>query len=165
MANYETLRKRAKYTGSRKAKNAEKRLAEKQEPALMPVPIEQFGHDHWSTFGYLETCVVDDGGVVDKVRLRCIHARHPYGAHRGGDATRYPTRLRGGVELAHHDDWDCLEDFEAAGLCENNGTGTYPVFALTPLGREIAGKLRAHKARGGQWREFAWPETLEQKET
>lgn len=160
MANYATLRKRAKYTGSRKAKSAEKKLDAKREPAMAPVPIEQFGHDHWSTFGYLETRIVDYGGVVDKHHLRCVHRRHPHRAHDGGDATKHPTRLRGDVTLAYHDDWDCLDDFEVAGLVETSGTGLHPVFALTELGHEIAGKLRAHKARGGRWRDFVWPEIV-----
>lgn len=157
MASFDTLRRRAKYTGSRKAKRAMARLDARGEPLRTPVPIEDFGHDHWSTFGYLETRIVDYGGVVDKHHLRCIHKRHPHRAHAGGDATRYPTRLRGGATLANHDDWDCLDDFEAAGLVDNAGTGMHPVFQLTDLGREVAGKLRAHKGQGGQWRDFVWP--------
>jgi hypothetical protein len=118
------------------------------------IPIENFGHDHWSVFGYIETRVVDYGGIPAKEHLRCIHARHPFFAHRGGDASAYPTRLRGGRELADHDDWDCLDDIEAAGLIENIGTGAHPVFLLTDHGREIAGKLRGHKGQGGKWDEF-----------
>jgi hypothetical protein len=118
------------------------------------VPIDDFGADHWSTFGYIETRIVDHGGVPLKHHLRCVIRRHPFFAHEGGDASRYPTRLRGDRKLANHDDWDCLDDLEAAGLLENRGTGANPVFCLTPRGEEIAGKLRAHKGRGGNWSEF-----------
>jgi hypothetical protein len=121
-----------------------------------PIPIEEFGRDHWSTFGYLEVRVVDHGGVVDRRHMRCHHGRHPQFAHEGGDAVDTPTRLRGGFRIYHHDDWDCLEDLEAAGLLESGGTGLHPVYSLTDLGREVVGKLRAHKARGGTWDEFSW---------
>lgn len=159
MTTHATLRRRTKYSGSRKSRRAERRLEAAGEPRLSPVPIEQFGHDHWSTFGYLETRIVDYGGVVQNEHLRCVHARHPHRGHAGGDASKHPTRLRGGATLANHDDWDCLDDFETAGLVASEGTGMYPVYKLTDLGHEIAGKLRAHKARGGQWRDFAWPQT------
>ena len=130
----------------------------------MSVPIEEFGHDHWSTFGYLEVRIVDHGGVVEKHHLRCINARHPLRAHEGGDASEIPTRLRGDAKLADHDDWDCLDDFEEAGLVENVNTGMHPVYRLTDLGREVAGMLRGHKGQGGQWREFFWPQPCRSRE-
>jgi len=122
-----------------------------------PVPIEEFGADHWSTFGYIETRIVDHDGVPAFHHLRCLAARHPLFQHRGGDAGRYPTKLKGGRTLYDHDDWDCLDDLVAAGLLENKGTGANPVYCLTPRGEEIAGKLRAHKGRGGKWDEFVPP--------
>lgn len=118
------------------------------------IPIEHFGQDHWSTFAYVETCVVDHGGLVTKERMRCIDQRHPFFAHRGGDASRYPTRLKGERVQTNHDDWDCIDDLEAAGLLENKGTGATPVFCLTVYGEEVAGRLRVHKGRGGNWSEF-----------
>lgn len=120
----------------------------------MSISIYEFGRDHWSLFAYVETRVVDHGGTIDKRHLRCIHVRHPHQAHRGGDASAYATRLRGDRKLENHDDWDCLDDLEAAGLVEAVGTGLYPAYLLTDFGREVAGKLRAHKGRGGQFREF-----------
>lgn len=120
----------------------------------MAIPIEDFGRDHWSTFAYIETCVVDCGGRVAKERMRCIHKRHLFFAHRGGDASAYPTRLRGGRKRNEHDDWDCLDDIEVAGLIENIGTGLNPIFLLTDFGREVAGKLRGHKGQGGTFDEF-----------
>ena len=96
----------------------------------MAIPIEDFGRDHWSTFAYIETCVVDCGGRVAKERMRCIHKRHPFFAHRGGDASAYPTRLRGGRKRNEHDDWDCLDDIEVAGLIENIDICRAPAGAL-----------------------------------
>lgn len=118
------------------------------------VILQEFGRDHWSVFGYIETRIVDHGGVPRNAHLRCIHRRHPFFAHEGGDASREPTRLRAGRQLADHDDWDCLDDLEVAGLLENVGTGVHPVFRLTNYGREIAGKLRGHRGQGGTWDEF-----------
>jgi hypothetical protein len=46
-------------------------------------------------------------------------------------AKKYPTRLRNDVELSDHDDWDCLDDAEAAGLIESAGTGINPTYKLT----------------------------------
>lgn len=126
------------------------------------IPIADFGHDHWSVFGYLETRVVDHDGVIDKHHLRCVNDRHPHRAHEGGDASRHPTRLRGDVAVVQgHDDWDCLDDIEAAGLADNVGTGMYPVYRLTDLGREVAGALRGHRGQGGTWREFFWPRAVQ----
>lgn len=119
------------------------------------VAIEDFGQDHWSTFGYIETRIVDHKGVPNKLHMRCNHSRHPAFAHEGGDAVRYPTRLRGDAVKPGHDDWDCLEDCELAGLLENVGTGINPMYALTNYGRQIASFLREHKARGGSWADFS----------
>lgn len=118
------------------------------------VSIEHFGCDHWSTFAYVETCVVDKDGIVTKERMRCIDHRHPFFAHRGGDASRYPTRLKFDRLRENHDDWDCIDDLEAAGLLENKGTGVNPVFKLTVYGEEVAGRLRVHKGRGGSFSDF-----------
>ena len=124
------------------------------EAEMTFIPIEDFGKDHWSTFGYIETRIVDHDGVPDRVHLRCINKRHPFMAHEGGDASLYPTILRGGRERYRHDDWDCLWDLENAGLIDNVGTGVNPVFRLTDKGREIAGRLRGHKGQGGTFGEF-----------
>lgn len=114
------------------------------------VTIEQFGRDHWSTLAYFETLVVDNGGRIDKRRMRCDGARHPQFGHLPlGIVGRCPTRLKGGVELDDHDDWDCMDDLEAAGLIETSGTGMFPVVQLTPRGHEIANALRRHRADSG----------------
>lgn len=53
-----------------------------------------------------------------------------------------------------HDDWDCLDDFEEAGLVNNIGTGANRVYRLTDLGRDVASRLRGHKGQGGSWANF-----------
>lgn len=121
---------------------------------LPPLTMAMFGRDHWSTFGYIETRIVDYRGVPDKRHLRCHHGRHPLQAHQGGCASAYPTRLRDGLTCHNHDDWDCLDDCEREGLLVNNGSAANPVFELTDLGRKIAAQLRAHKAAHGKWSTF-----------
>lgn len=112
------------------------------------VSIEKFGRDHWSTFAYIETLCVDNGGRPDNKRMRCDVKRHQQYGHPVSVLMpgRYPTRLRGGEELDDHDDWDCVDDLEAAGLIEVHGTVMFPTFAMTKRGWEIAAALRVHRA-------------------
>lgn len=120
---------------------------------------EAFGADHWSTFGYAECRVVDNQGELDREHMRCDPIRHPglrgRCAHRLQDV-RFPTRLADGILLEDHDDYDCLDDLEKAGLLSIGGTGLRPIVSLTELGHEVAGKLRAHKAKGGRFATFRW---------
>lgn len=123
------------------------------------VPVEQWGKDHWSTFAYLECRAVDHDGVINREHMRCDKDRHPglaNSANRyGGDNPRkYPTVLKGGLELSDHDDWDCFEDLIAVGLVTWEGTGIAPVVKFTDKGRVIAGRLRAFKAEGGSFGDF-----------
>lgn len=105
----------------------------------MAVPIEKFGKDHWSTFAYLETCLMDGVPVVP-ARMR--KKKRGY----------YPTRLAGGAELADHDDYDCLSDCASAGLLElKDGK-----WALTQHGVRALSDLRAHKRNGGSFSTFTW---------
>lgn len=79
-------------------------------------------------------------------------------ANRCGDDAGCPTRLRGGVELPGHGDYDCLFDAEAAGFLELGGTGLYPVITrFTERGQVVAAALRAHKAGGGSFGTFSHP--------
>lgn len=133
-----------------------------QRPALenapRPVPPELWGKDHWSTFGYVETRIVDHGGAINFSHMRCDVGRHPGYAHAGCSSEfgggPYPTKLKGGAELKDHDDWDCLEDAERAGYIENTGTGVNPHYRMTEAGRPLAAKLRAHKQQGGSFANF-----------
>lgn len=114
------------------------------------VSIEHFGRDHWSTFAYIETRCVDHGGVPDRRRMRTDRDRHPayVAPYTPEFSQKYPTRLKSG-EKTNHDDWDCAEDLEAAGLIEIKGAGLHPVYKMTDRGNEVAGRLRSHKTKGG----------------
>jgi hypothetical protein len=118
-----------------------------------PIPMEDFGADHWGTFAYLETRCVDHGGVVHIRHMRCDADRHPQFAH-SGIAAKYPTRTKKG-EVQNHDDWDCLDDCELAGLAENDGSALHRIYKLTPLGFKVAGQIRQHKADGGNFHSFS----------
>lgn len=126
----------------------------------MRAPIEKWGKDHWTTFMYIEVMAANHGGraVPDRERMRCDPRRHPgltynrgYGIQDGG---KYPTRLKGGEQLTDHDDWDCLDDLAEAGLLQSCGTSTYPLYKLTPLGREIVNQIRDHKSQGKRYADF-----------
>lgn len=125
-----------------------------------PIPLERWGKDHWSTFAYAETRIVDYDGFLD--------CRHMRGHLPGWD--KYATRLNDGgetVELFGHNDYDCISDAFDAGLLvpsdESESTRewrrrskmdlSYRV-QLTDLGRVVAGKLRAHKGSGGVFHTF-----------
>lgn len=127
---------------------------------------ERWGRDHWSTFAYVETRVVDHEGVLNLEHMRVDVYRHPLLANTasssdfGGGSRRYPTRLKGGELLDNHDDHDCAEDMtrdwpEMPALLANVGTEVHPRFALTDEGRRVAALLRAHKAAGGSFATFS----------
>lgn len=125
--------------------------AAKSAPATR-ITIDRFGKDHWSTFGYIEVRCVDHGGSPNRQHMRCCSVRHPGLAHLRNVAP--PTRLKDGTEQQHHDDWDCADDLEAAGLIVVGGTGMFPIFKMTEEGTRVAGLLRAHKATGGSFGTF-----------
>lgn len=119
----------------------------------MNVSIEKFGLDHWSTLLYVECRCVDHDGKPRLENMRCDRSRHPmFGDGRGACL---PTRLAGGEELFEHDDWDCVDDLEKAGIVLNVGTGVNPRWKLTDLGWEIAGRLRRNRAEGKSDGEFS----------
>lgn len=132
----------------------------------MSVVMSDFGKDHWSMFAYAECCAVD-GKQLEHCRMRINPDHHvsvgrvmldsptwepPYGTRLKGfwkdDKTTDSTK-----QLPEHDDWDCVDDLEAAGLLD---VGTYinPNVKLTDLGHKIASELRKHKASGGRFATF-----------
>lgn len=119
------------------------------------ISIDDFGVDHWSTFAYLETRAVDHQGGVDITHMRCDPRRHPTLAHRGSAIPCSPSRLKDGTLLHDHDDWDCVDDFERCGLLQNVGTALHPRIQFTPIGLQLAARLRAHKAHGGSYSTFS----------
>ncbi len=130
------------------------RRAAARESAEPVSKVEVFGKDHWSTFGYLETRIVDHRGEPNRNHMRCHADRHPLMVGGAGDASGYPTVLRGGATLAHHDDWDCADDLIAAGLLVNLGSAIHPQYALTMRGRVVASELRDHKAARKSFADF-----------
>jgi len=154
------------------------------------VPVDFFGKDHWTTFAYAETVCVDHDGVLEPLRMRCNWRRHrpfaPTESPRSpGDGAKYPTRLKEGIELKGHDDWDCLQDLENAGLIEivsdafrkpfglkghevsigeRASLGPFPNLtckvAMTPLGLKVVIALRDHIAKTSRSAEFVVPADL-----
>ena len=137
----------------------------KQTLAECPITMDRWGRDHWSTLAFIETLCVDHGGQLnDRFRrnLRVNERTHPGHGYWESDMRwkpEYGTRLKGyakdhKLQLPDHDDWDCAEDMEAAGLLLNLGTGINPIWKLTERGLDIAAMLRAHKANGGSFSTF-----------
>lgn len=125
------------------------------------VPVEKFGRDHWSTLMYIETRAVDFRGIVDLEKMRTDPERHPEYMTAlkvmASSGKKYPTRLAGGVDLPNHDDWDCVDDMEAAGFLVSIGTGTRPAYKLTDSGWAVASRLRQRRAAGNfTYDGFAW---------
>ena len=133
------------------------------------IPVERWGRDHWSTFAYLETRVVDGNGLIDNRKMRCAARLHREFAHvdpvlgRLQDGGKHPTRLKDG-EIENHDDWSCLEDMVEAGLIEAWWTpnplnrpfgGAKAKIELTEMGFVCAGLLREYKAKGGTFGTFS----------
>jgi len=120
------------------------------------VPIHKFGKDHWSTFVYIDTRIMDYKGEPDRNHMRTDKDRHPGLTHDFSDLPnkKYPTILKDNVELLDHDDWDCLEDCQEAGLLKIHGTGIYPVYILTDSGRQVASQLRDFKSNSGNYADF-----------
>lgn len=132
-----------------------------------PIPMSEWGKDHWSTLAYVETRCVDHDGKLDGDKMRCNWRLHRTLIGRmqlqaGMNGEKYPTRLRQGDVLGH-DDWSCLEDMVSAGLLTWTETVEFPgvVFGgttvtvnLTETGTAIAQQLRHHKASGGSFADF-----------
>lgn len=147
---------------------------------ITAVPMEKWGKDHWSLLAYVEDrCVngraidgVGNVGEIDKRRVRANEQTHPLLAVNSSAVKwneSWGSRLRGyfafadradpakaeaaGFQLRAHDDWDCLDDLEAAGLVDIlsmiNGYVT-----MTPKGQAMAAQLREHKTNGGQFASF-----------
>lgn len=131
----------------------------KQEPS---VPVNKWGKDHWSTLAYIETRIVDHSGVPNPEHMRADIDIHPQFGNRAQQEAspdkRYPTILNDGTTVEKHDDWSCVDDMVAVGIMEWQGTGINPVFVLTEEGHRVTASLRRHKAKGGQFRDFRYPD-------
>ena len=139
-------------------------------------PVDKYGKDHWSLLAYVESCCVDGAGgrgELQRSRMRCHPPTHRMvtGPYSGFDSWRqqHSTRLAGffgfpdrgdpekaiaaGFQLRDHDDWDCLDDLEAAGFIQILSVTSGRV-RMTDKGCEVAAHLRAHKAGGGMFASF-----------
>jgi hypothetical protein len=103
-----------------------------QPTAIAP---NRWGEDHWALLSYVVACF---DGSLDLDRLRCNGS----------------TRLKDPSDrVIGHDDWDCLEDLEAAGLVEiiSRLAG---IVHLTEKGNAVAFRLREHKWNGQAFATF-----------
>lgn len=147
------------------------------------VPIEKWSKDHYSTLAYAESRVVDYRGFLDNRHMRCDARLHLKMATQYTGGGKYPTRLKNNEEAINHDDFSCLEDFQAYGLLKEeqavetetrqyfrpsldvaNKRAIYGWLSLqiqfTPLGLELCSELRTHKATGGSFGNFEPSEEL-----
>lgn len=137
-----------------------------QEKTKSGLPLEQFAKDHWSLLAFVETRCVDFKGQLDYDRLRCNRDTHsaqfllrkyPTSTVAGTWKHEWGTRLKDGTVVPEHDDWDCLDDLEAAGLVETLSYIKSNV-RLTERGLHVAQQLRVFKAQGGQYKDFQFSE-------
>lgn len=140
------------------------------------VPMKLFGKDHWSTFAYIETCLVDKKGfsvgLDPRMRTKRRHFRvfgeqagEAFQTKKGASryaapclSTDYPTRLNDGTEVTDHDDWDCVQDMAAAGLFTVTSEDIDPGVQLkfSELGYTVAAQLRKYKAEDGNFATFVF---------
>lgn len=111
--------------------------------------IERFGKDHASNLLYVETRVVDHGGVLLSAHLNSRFNGAP------------PTRLAGGELAEGHDDRDCLTDMVMAGLMtlefdDNLKPNEYARAQLTDLGWKVAHLLRRNRGEKRGDANFNW---------
>jgi len=144
---------------------------------MIIVKVSDFGKDHWSLLAHIETLCVDARvkgvGEIDKRRVRCNMSRHPLLNVNGFKWNPdWGTRLAnywkkdGSTNyrriIPKHDDWDCLDDLEAAKLVEIlsiiNG-----FVKMTEKGLRVSAELRAFKATGGVFADFRWADPQEVK--
>jgi predicted transcriptional regulator len=124
------------------------------------VPKEKFGRDHWSTFAYLGSVETNREGVPDRDKMRThrknrLRMSQVQALMTVAGVGWTGTRLADGTELEEHDDWDCLDDLEAAGLLKNIGTGFHPVVELTDEGWRLYKAVSKFRRAGVPGRSFA----------
>lgn len=142
---------------------------------MKPVEIGRWGKDHFSLLAYVEDRCVNavtsaSYARLEARRMRVNPERRPLLAgdvyHERKWDPAYGTRLSGffhakadvkeRLQLKQHDDIDCLEDLEAAGLVEVRSLVNLFV-KMTDLGNEVAAALRKHKTSGHNFAQFCWP--------
>lgn len=137
------------------------------------IPIytpEHWGKSHANNLLYVEIRCLDHKGQLKPASLSTNEKRHHWEAQaRGRLNTKenpweasYATQIKGGeCPCSLHDDWDCLDDMEDAGLLLSTGAPNFLAF-LTPIGVEVALELRKHKHLGKSLDEFDFVQAIEQ---
>lgn len=140
------------------------------------VPMNLWGKDHWSTLAYIETVMVDHGGFqigLDphmrsnrrNFRVMSQECPNPKRTKRGManlamvmDIEKHSSRLSDGSTISGHDDWCCVQDMAELGLftCGQDDVEPGVTLHFSPFGRDIANKLREHKASGGNFANFVF---------
>lgn len=129
--------------------------------SVTTITMDRWGRDHWSTYAYLASIILNHEGVPSRARMRCDADIHPglddplRAVTFGSNRKKYPTRLRDG-EQEGHDDWSCVEDMVTTGLVEWNGTGAHPRFAFTDSGWAVWHQFNRHIAE----HPHAWSNTF-----
>lgn len=128
-------------------------------------PPEHWARDHATLLLYVEVRHLDHEGQLVPDNLRTNAERHPHewGQRKhtsSGWKLEYATRILDGTRPSDtHDDWDCLDDLEDAGLLIHSGPPNLLV-ALTDVGIEVAGELRKFKGRGNPVSDFDWQKAI-----
>lgn len=131
------------------------------------VEMKDWRKDHWSMLAYIECRCVDYKGVLESKYMRCNELRHPEMSLKDIDELRrrllnyvsikwhdkYSTRISRGRTIRGHDDWDCAEDLQAAGLIEIVSMADFQL-KMTELGWAASALLRKHKSGGGVFADF-----------
>jgi sulfate adenylyltransferase subunit 1 (EFTu-like GTPase family) len=136
------------------------------------IPMNLWGKDHWTTLAYIETVMVDCGGFQigrdarmksNRRNFRVMAEDCPKPKRVGGNAgmaivmkLEHSTKLNDGSVIDNHDDWCCIQDMAEAGLLTLHQHEIEPgvVIHFSELGRDVANKLREHKASGGNFAAF-----------
>jgi hypothetical protein len=122
------------------------------------VLVRDFGHDHWSMLALIAAMHFGKNGELRRQSLRINPETHPLLAHRSDWRHTWSTRLRGHAteepsRVPGHDDIDCIDDLEAAGLIEIVSLANL-VVRLTTQGVRVAEALAQWRASGGRCATF-----------
>lgn len=138
------------------------------------IKISQFGKDHWDLLAHVEYRIMNHQGRLNLVHLRVKNPalqqnmtgvnmwKPEYGSRLFGywnkDGSVNPK-----LKILDHDDFDCLDDLENAGLIKSFGTGLHPAYKLTKEGVRVVGLLTLHKQEGKNYAAFILNKTKNKK--
>lgn len=137
------------------------------------IPMSHWGQDHWGTFAYVDTVMVECGSFQvgrdprmkasrRNFRVMTQECPNPKRAHRTASGLAMPmdlahsTKLNDGQLVAGHDDYACLQDMAAEGLFLQAPNEVEPGVKLqfSPRGVDAINALRDFKRNGGQTADF-----------